>query len=296
VTKYLYKVFRDNILHHEAKLIVKFHSKTKDTALIWQKICKTYDKSISTSMNGDAILGWLTSSRLGDGRWNRTQGEYVTLYADKIDKLNDMCPASKTNCMQGVRMLQNTIANVPNLASVLILYRQTKTSAVQSDKITLCQFVALLAQQAQVHDNAKIRTGRNYRRSAATHELDYEINAHDFDEDKKDLNADEWFEANVMNQRDPKTSRYLGNKNGNKTTGFKKTQNYKRQANQMHGNQSRAFMNCDTWNVLGDLDKKAWDQLSDPAKTKITAYHFNKGRSMQLKVLKSTRWRPRNTI
>jgi len=97
------------------------------------------------------------------------------------------------------------------------------------------------------------------------------------DEDKEE-DLDEWFEANVMNQRNPKTGRYLGNKNGNKSTGFKKTQNNKRQANQMQGNQSRAFMNCETWNALGDSDKKAWDEMSDPAKTKITAHHFNKGK------------------
>jgi len=54
--KFLYKVFRDNLLHHEAKSIVKFHTKTKDTALVWQLTCKTYDESISTSMNGDAVL------------------------------------------------------------------------------------------------------------------------------------------------------------------------------------------------------------------------------------------------
>jgi len=159
-------------------------------------------------------------------------------------------------------MLQNSIANVPNLANVLILYRQTKTSAGLLDKITLRQFVSLLAQQAQVYDNGRIRTGRNYRRNAATHELDYEVNAHNFDGDEEeDLDPDEWFEANVMNQRDPKTGRYLGNKNGNKSTGFKQTQNYKRQANQMQGNQSRAFMNRDTWNVLGDSDKKALQHM-----------------------------------
>jgi len=276
--KYLYKVFRDNFLHHEAKSIVKFHSKTKDAALIWQKIRKTYDESISTSMNGEAILGWLTGNRLDNCNWNQTQGEYVTLYTDKIDKFNEMCPDSKINDMQAIRMLQNLVANVPNLANVLNLYRQTKTSTGQSDKITLQEYVALLAQEAQVFDNAKICTGRNYRWSAATHELDYEINAHDFDQDEEDLNAEEWFEANVMNQRDPKTCHYLGNKNGNKSTGFKKTQNYKRQVNQMQGTHSRAFMDRDTWNALGDSDKKAWDQLSEPAKTKIAAYHFNKGK------------------
>jgi len=72
--KFLYKVLRDNMLHHEVKSIVKFHAKTKGTALIWQKICKTYDESLSTSLNGDAILGWLTSSRLNNGKWNQTQG------------------------------------------------------------------------------------------------------------------------------------------------------------------------------------------------------------------------------
>ena len=187
-----------------------------------------------------------------------------------------MCPDSEINDMQGVRMLQNSIANVPNLANVLILCRQTKASAGLPDKITLHQFVALLSQQAQVYDNGRIRSGRNYRRSAANHELDYEVNAHNVDEDEESL--DEWFEANVMNQRDPKTGRYLRNRNGNKNTGFKKTQNNQRQANQMQGNQSRAFMNRDTWNAFEDSDKKAWDQLSDPAKTKITAYHFNKGK------------------
>jgi len=39
--------------------------------------------------------------------------------------------------MQGVRILQNSIVNVPNLANVLILYCQTKASAGLPDKITL---------------------------------------------------------------------------------------------------------------------------------------------------------------
>ena len=256
---FLHKVFRDSMLHHEAKSIVKSHSKTKDTALIWQLICETYDKSMSTSLNGDALLSWLTSARLDDGKWNRPQGEHLTFYEDKVKKFNEMCPDSEINDMQGVRMLQNSIANVPNLANVLILCRQTKASAGQSDKITLCQFVALLSQQAQVCDSGRFRSGCNCHRSAANHELDYEINAHNFDEDKEeDFDPDEWFEANVMNQRDAKTGRCLGNKNGNKSSGFKKTQNSKRQANQMQGNQSRAFMNRETWNALGDSDKKAW--------------------------------------
>jgi len=51
--------------------------------------------------------------------------------------------------------------------------------------------------------------GCNYRRSVANHELDYEINAHNVDQDEEE-DLDEWFEANAMNQRDPKTGRCLG--------------------------------------------------------------------------------------
>jgi len=38
---FLYRVLQDNVTHHEAKSIVKSHSKTKDTALIWQLMCET---------------------------------------------------------------------------------------------------------------------------------------------------------------------------------------------------------------------------------------------------------------
>jgi len=66
----------------------------------------------------------------------------------------------------------------------------------------------------------KTCTGCNYRWSAAAHEADYETNAHNFDQDgdDADLDLDTIWEANVMNQRNPKTGRYLGNRNGNKSS------------------------------------------------------------------------------
>ena len=116
-----------------------------DTCVICQKTCKTRDESISTSVNGDAILGWLTGARLNTGNWNRPQGEHVIFHTDKVDKFLEMCPDSRINDDQAVHMLQNSAANVPNLANVLNLHRQTKSSASQSIEITLRECVALLA-------------------------------------------------------------------------------------------------------------------------------------------------------
>jgi len=180
--KHLRKVMRDALLHHEAKSIVKFHAKTKDTRVIWEETCKTYDESVSTLMNGDAIMGWLASVKLDTCNWNRPQGKFFTFYADKIDKFNEMCPDSCVNDDQAVHMLQNVATNVPNLANVLNLYSQTKKAVGQSICISPRDHVSLLAQQAQVYDNTKTRTDHNYCRSAAAHEFDYETNAHDFDQ------------------------------------------------------------------------------------------------------------------
>ena len=62
--KHLCKVMKDNFIHHQAKSIVKFHAKAKDWRAVWEQVCKTHDNSISTSMNGDAILGWLATVQL----------------------------------------------------------------------------------------------------------------------------------------------------------------------------------------------------------------------------------------
>ena len=68
--KYLYKVFKDNFLEHQAKVIIKKHAKDKDTRAIWKELCELYDDSITTSMSADAILAWLSSCKFKDANWN----------------------------------------------------------------------------------------------------------------------------------------------------------------------------------------------------------------------------------
>ena len=105
-------------------------------------------------------------------------------------------------------------------------------------------------------DNAHVPAGRNCCRSATVHDFieegqEYETNAHDFDEEGEvEVELCNIWEANVTNQSDQKTGRYIGNKSGNKGTGFKKGQNQKRQANEVQGTSSHVYMDRDTWNAL----------------------------------------------
>lgn len=115
-------------------------------------------------------------------------------------------------------MLQNVLSGTPNLVHVLNLHCQTKKAAGQSIKISLRECIALLAHQAQLCDNAKTHTGQNCHQSAAAHELagqeqDCKTIVHDFDgKGDEEPQLKDISEANAMNQRDPKTGRYLGNK------------------------------------------------------------------------------------
>jgi len=91
-----------------------------------------------------------------------------------------------------------------------------------------------------------MRACRNCHQSTAAHYLaaegqEHEKNIHDFDEEGDiEANLDDIWEANAMNQQDPKTGRHLGNKNSNRSTGFKKGQNKKHQANEMQRTRSQA--------------------------------------------------------
>ena len=73
--RFLYKVMKDNFLHHEAKSIVHDHRIDQDVREIWKKVCKYYDDSITTSMSADILLAYVSGVKLDKANWNKGQGE-----------------------------------------------------------------------------------------------------------------------------------------------------------------------------------------------------------------------------
>ena len=281
--KFLYKTFRDRFLHHEAKRIVQAHAVDKDTRAIWSEVKGHYDSSITTSMAADSTLNFLTGVQLHSANWNKGQGEFLTHYALTVQRFNEQAPGSALNNDQSVRMLQNTISGTPNLAHVLVNYRQAMRAAGKSEEIRFDDFVALLSEPAQVYDNANNRTRGSLRRRANNHEIDvpedgYEINNHEQDDDDSYPSYEEILEVNKSAQRDEKTGRYVKGKTG----GYG---NQKRLANytQEQNGRTRAYMDRATWMSLSDEEKKAWDSISDKSRNAITTFHFEKGKEVALR-------------
>jgi len=209
--KFMYKVMKDNFLHHEAKSIVKKYTVNKDTRRIWEELCEFYDSSITTAMNADVLMTYLADVKLHKANWSRGQGEFINHYKIQKNKFNEIAPDSMISDPHAVRMLHNVVSGTPNLAPVLNQYRQARKAAGASINISFDEYCTLLSEQAQVYDNANTRTKSSYRRTANVHDviddnMEYEANVHEADDDDdQEPDLSEILEANVNAQRDKGT-------------------------------------------------------------------------------------------
>ena len=287
--QFFYKILLDNFLHPQAKLIIRSHKEDKNTRLIWKELCEYYDDSITTSMTADSLSAYLTSVRLDTANWTKGQVAFLSHYSLTMEKYNEMSPDARFSDTHKVRLLQNVVANVPNLASVLQLQRQAlKAAGKKAVDITFDEYVTLLTDQAQVYDNSNTRTRGSYRRSAKTHDVqfddsddEYEANVHEVSDDE-DPTLAEILEANNTFTRGS-DGRFKGNRNsGTKKSGgdkSKSTSNQKRTANESQQSGPRkAYMDKETWHSLSDSEKQAWDALPGNVKEVVTKYHFQKGK------------------
>jgi len=129
-----------------------------------------------------------------------------------------MFPDLKIADAQAVRMLQNVLSGMPNLTPVLNLNCQARKTGGQTTCLSLGERVTLLAQQAQVHNNANTHAHNGCHRSATNHDLfaegqEHETNVHKFDgdEDVEDV-LDNVCEVNMTSQHNQSDGRHVPNK------------------------------------------------------------------------------------
>lgn len=196
-----------------------------------------------------------------------------------------MAPNDALSKNQKVRMSQNVVSGTPHLAGVLTTYRQACRASGKSINISFDTHVLMLPDQAQVHDNANARARNSYRRTANAHDIEgdeghiFDANVHDHIEEECEQTLEEFLdlEANVTAQRDRRTGKFVPKKPSG-------TRNAQRQANQMEQpRQRRAYVDQETWNSISEDDRRIWDTLSNSSRTKITSYHFNKGKEYALR-------------
>jgi len=108
--KFLFKVMKDNFLHHEAKSIVKKHTKDKDAQRIGGELCDFCDNSIAAAMCADVLMTYLADIKPHKANWNHGQGEFVNHHKIQKNKFNEIAPDSMISDPLAVRMLHNVVS------------------------------------------------------------------------------------------------------------------------------------------------------------------------------------------
>ena len=254
---WLYKVFEKTMKASMAKKIVKNHKETKDTRAIWSEIVDHYDHSMTIEFKADAVSTYLTSARLHQMDWRSTQEEYIHHYSNQARIYNEtVSDDDKFGDKHLVRLLNNSVSGVPNLANVRNTYEAAQQATGVNKPLTFAEYTQLLVKQAQIYDSAK-KLSRNPRVTRQVNMTDltfdedppeehsvhgtYDVQVHDIDTDVEYLMA-----MQTEQRRPPATF------NG--------------------GQPGRVSLNKQTWESLSKSDQDGWDLVSEKGKKSILDY------------------------
>lgn len=243
---WLYSVLQTVFKAPMAKTIVTRHLATKDTRLIWKEICEYYDSSMTSVLRSQMISSYLTSTRLHSIQWRGTQANFILHWMEQARIHNEISDTAFTE-NQLVTFLNACLSGTANLSQVLTLHRTAQKAAGISTPIKISEYVALLLDQAQVHDAGNTHNSNpRARRSVNSHEFLFEDN--DF---SSDTHTYEIYNTEVHDHETP--IELLVNRTE-------------------QGGPRRPRVDFDTWKSLSKEDQVAWDTVSDKGKTTIMTY------------------------
>jgi hypothetical protein len=148
--------------------------------------------------------------------------------------------------MQLITFLNSCLSGTPNLSQVLTLHQTAKKAAGITTDIKMAEYVAILLDQAQVHDAGNTHsTNPRARRSVNTHEFVFEdSNPNDYGD------TYEVFKTEIHDHETP----------------------IELLVNRTEQGPRRPRVDSNTWHSLSKDDQIAWDTVSDQGKSAILTY------------------------
>ena len=241
---WLYSAMQTAFKAPMAKTIVTKHLADKDTRLIWKELCEYYDSSMTSVLRAQQVSTYLTSTRLHNLGWRGTQTNFILHYSEQARIYNEISPEEFKDS-QLISFLNACLSGTPNLAQVLNLHRTATKAAGVTSTLNFNEYVALLLDQAQVHDAGNTNgTNPRARRSVNTHEFIFE------DSDPTDVANYEIYKSEIHDDETP--LEYL--------------------INRTEQGPRRPRLDHNTWKSLSQEDQVAWDTVSDKGKSSIMSY------------------------
>jgi len=244
---WMYSIFVDKLLEPAVKKIVKSHIRDHDTRAIWKEITD-YCTNCPTTLNRSRQLStYITSTRLKNISWKGSQTDFIWFFKEKVRQHGEIS-GSPFSDSQAIDFAEAAITGIPHLECVRITEQAARRGGGGAiPALTFDEYMSLLAQAAQQHDQSQLVFSNNRnRRSANVHAIldEDEEDLHGYDDDEDGYQVD-----NHEYSLDEETLMV-----------------YQVDA---QGRTRRVLMPLSVWKNVSDEGKKIWDKMSEKDKSII---------------------------
>ena len=113
--KYMYAVFERTLLTDKGKALVRQYQTSFDAQQIYKELSDYALQSTKATMDASNILSYITTAKLGDGKWNGTTHAFILHWQDQVRKYHDLSSHHKLPLDLQRTMLENAVHNIPEL-------------------------------------------------------------------------------------------------------------------------------------------------------------------------------------
>jgi hypothetical protein len=90
--KFMYAVFERTLLSDKGKALVRLHLDDYNAQKLYAALCEYSLQSTKASINSQDLLQYITSNRLGDGKWKGSTHAYILHWQDQVRRYEDPVP------------------------------------------------------------------------------------------------------------------------------------------------------------------------------------------------------------
>jgi hypothetical protein len=190
--KYMYAAFERHLQTDKGKALVRAHHSTSNAQAIYKELSEYALQSTKASLDSASLLAYITSAKLGDGKWKGTTHAFILHWQDQVRLFGDLVGTHTYFADDLLRtMLENAVTKISELRSVKAQADQHRT---QTGKVlTYPQYCQLVLSAAQQYDAQfdptppinKSRTRQVYEHDIIDNAFDYE--PHDIDSHVHDI-------------------------------------------------------------------------------------------------------------
>ena len=264
--KFAYTVLDATLKTDMGKALVRKYENTFDAQKIWQEFVADARDSTKAQIVSSDILAYITSAKY-DSTWKGTSNSFILYWINKVREyetfIND--PTEKFSSNQKLAMLQNTVADIPELRQVRI--SSELDVAKGGTRLNYSQYTSLLLSASSAYDKIQgnSKNGNVHKQFVynTNFENDNENNLHDTDDNQQDSYNVDTYLANVTARKTPYQGR---NQRMNQTT----------------SNYERNFIPRDDWNripkdvqALLTAGKKNQHDSQDSRKVNVSELNFD---------------------